>query len=380
MLTQTTPAVSVVMPVRGVAPFIGAALDSIVRQSGVSFEIICIDDGAAPRTLGMMTEWAADNPMMRVIANNGNGISDALNLGISRARGRFVARMDADDIALPGRLSLQVAYLERHPEVVVLGTQALLIDKNRKVIRTLHVPVGSSRVHEALKISCALIHPTVMMNRNLILEVGGYRSGFDGAEDYELWLRLAGHAKLDNLSEPLLLYRRHEDQVTLRRQFHQARMAALALAAHRLRRSAGLDVLAPSSPSRNWRILFSSLGRAAFEDVRILTACSLADNGGTLRASGTRYLRLACQSAARRGSDKLHGRLALACVRHQVQLARSGRRRDATHAVFFDLLFWRQKLLMAYLAQISSLWRSKPQFWALLRRNVGFISERRKGE
>jgi hypothetical protein len=364
MLTQTTPAVSVVMPVRGVAPFIGAALDSIARQSGVSFEIICVDDGAAPCALGVMTEWAAGNPMIRVIANNGSGIADALNLGIARARGRFVARMDADDIALPGRLSIQVAYLEAHPEVGVLGTQALLIDENRKVTRTLRVPVGSSRVHEALQISCALIHPTVMMKRSLILEVGGYRSGFDGAEDYELWLRLAGHAKLDNLSEPLLLYRTHEDQVTLRRQFHQARMAALALAAHRLRRSAGLDALAPSSAARTWRTSFGAIGRAAVEDVRILTACSLADNGGTLRGSGTRYLRLACQSAARRPSDQLHGRLALACVRHQVQLARNGRRRDAVHAIFFDLLFWRQKLLMAYMVQISSMWRSKPRFWA----------------
>jgi hypothetical protein len=108
------------------------------------------------------------------------------------------------------------------------------------------VPVGSERVRAALRISCALIHPTVMMRRRVVLDAGGYRRGFDGAEDYELWLRLQSSTKIDNLAQTLLLYRQHEGQVTLRRQFRQARLVALAMVAERLRRTSGQDVLAAS--------------------------------------------------------------------------------------------------------------------------------------
>jgi hypothetical protein len=303
---------------------------------------------------------AAGNPKLRVVPNSGSGIVDALNKGLALARGRFVARMDADDIALPHRLAIQAAYLDAHQEVGVLGTQALLIDAKSKVLRTLHVPVGSNRVCAALRISCALIHPTVMMRRRVVLDAGGYRRGFDGAEDHELWLRLRPRTKLDNLGQALLLHRRHDDQVTSRRQFHQARLTALAMVADRLRLTSGRDPLAALHNPKDWRALFASLDATAFHDVRSLTACSLADNGGTLRGSGRRYLRQACRAAVDRGSAEAHGRLALACVRHQIQLARTRRWSDAILAFPADLLRWREKLFLAYLLHASSVWRSKP--------------------
>ena len=354
------PAVSVVMPVRGVAQFIRPALESIATQSSVGCEIICIDDGASECTRGEIEKLAAADPRVRLVSNSGSGIVDALNSGLGVARGHLVARMDADDVALPGRLAIQAAYLEQHQEIGVLGTQALLIDAGGKVLRKLRVPVGSERVCAALRISCALIHPTVMMRRRVVLDAGGYRRGFDGAEDYELWLRLQSSTKIDNLAQALLLYRQHEGQVTLRRQFRQARLVALAMVAERLRRASGQDVLAAGYDLKSWRPLFASIDATAFHDVLSLTACSLADNGGTLRASGRRYFRRACQAAAGRGSPEVRRRLALACVRNQVQLARNGRWRDAAHDFPQDLLQWREKLLLAYVLHASSVWRSRP--------------------
>lgn len=353
------PFVSVVMPVRGIAPFIKLALDSIGNQSGIEFEIICIDDGVAESTLEQIKEFSVRSGRLRLVVNHGDGIVDALNTGLSYAKGQFVARMDSDDIALAGRLAAQAAFLGAFPEIGVLGTQATLIDANGAPLRILHVPIGADRVDAALQISCALIHPTVMMRLDVVREAGGYRHGFDGAEDYELWLRLRWRTKLDNLAQPFLLYRRHEGQVTLRRQFHQARLAALAVVGNRLRQSHGVDVTAALDEPKKWRAFLAKISASSVDDVRNLTACSLADNGGTLRASGARYLRLACRIAVVRGSPEVRDRLALACVRHQVHLWRSGRWSEALRAVAFDLVRWRTKMLSAYYQHASTVWRSK---------------------
>jgi len=358
-----SPAVSVLMPVCGAAPFLGSAFDSIARQSGVDFEVICIDDGAAPCARRLLFDLAARDSRLRVVPSPGRGISDALNQGLALARGRFVARMDADDVSLPGRLAMQAAYLDAHPEIGVLGAQALLIDAEGNGLGAAHVPVGTDRVARALQISAALIHPTVMMRRSLVVEVGGYRRLFDGAEDFELWLRLRSRTRLDNLPQPLLLYRQHEDQVTVRRQFRQARLVGLALVSDRLRRTSGLDVLAGLDTPKGWRAAIASASVSGFRDVRCLTASHLADNGGTLRASGARYLRQVCRAALGHASPEICRRLALACVRHQLQLMRSGRWREAVLTVPSDLARWRLKLVAAYWLHASILWRSRRQFW-----------------
>src|ERR1700676_2109193 len=174
--------VSIVMPVRGVAPFITLALESIGSQSDIDLEIICVNDGAAESTLDQIKEFSIKSGRLRLIANQGCGIADALNTGFAFAKGRFVARMDSDDIALAGRFAAQAAFLDANPEIGVLGTQAWLIDAKGTLLRRLHVPVGADRVDAALQISCALIHPTVMMRLDLVREAGGYRRGVDRAE------------------------------------------------------------------------------------------------------------------------------------------------------------------------------------------------------
>lgn len=346
------------MPVHGVAPFIKFALESLERQTGANLEILCVDDGIREPTLQFIKDFSVRHGRVRLIQNQGAGIVDALNTGLTFARGGYVARMDSDDVCLADRFSTQVAFLDAHSEIGVLGTQARLIDSKGGVLRNLHVPVGVDRVHAALQVSCALIHPTVMMRRSVVCEAGGYRRGFDGAEDYELWLRLRGRTKLDNLAQPFLLYRRHDGQVTLRRQFHQARLAAIALAADRLK-SVELDLLTLPGHHKNWRNLFAETSTTAVSDVCSYTACFLADNGGTLRRSGARYLRKVCQSSILLGSSEQQNRLVLACVRHQVLLARSGRLGESLLAFAADLLRWRAKLVCAYFLQASSLWRSR---------------------
>jgi len=259
--------------------------------------------------------------------------------------------MDADDISLPGRLVKQADYLCRHPRIGALGTQAIAIDAEGNWGRRIRVPVDPTAIRSTLETSSPLIHPTVMIRRELLLSAGGYRSMFDGAEDYDLWLRLSRCTQIANLGEALLLYRRHKGQTSRQRTFRQARLSALALIAHR----AQLAHDGPSGPDdfATLRKLTDPTGAA---DFCCLAAPFLVNNGGTLRQSGARYLRYACAHAMRRDSPDIACRMALACVRHQVQLARAGRWRDAFSAARADLLRWRADLLISYFRHAAILW------------------------
>jgi glycosyltransferase involved in cell wall biosynthesis len=199
---EERPAVSVVMPLHGDGEFLQLALDSVRSQSGASTEIICIDDGLTESAKAVIAGCSAGQRKIRLVRNEGRGIVAALNTGLCAARGEFIARMDADDVCLPDRFAVQLAYLRSHPDVVAVATQAILIDANGKQLRRLRTPVGCDRVYASLDVSCALIHPTVMMRKAAARRVGGYRIGFDGAEDHELWLRLRRISKLDNLPSP----------------------------------------------------------------------------------------------------------------------------------------------------------------------------------
>ena len=357
---RPVPDVSVVMPVRDGGRFLAPALESVLGQTGVSFEVICVDDGSADGTWRVLCGYAERHAELRAYRAEGRGISDALNQALGLARGRFVARMDADDLCRPGRLAVQARWLDAHPEVGVLGGQALVIDAAGEGRGRLRVPVGAERVRAALETSSPLIHPTVMMRREPVLAAGGYRRLLDGAEDYDLWLRLAPTVRIDNLAHPLLLYRRHCGQKTVRQPFRQARLAALAVVAHRLRRERGRDPLAEPARIADWRAAFAAVDPAAVDEVRRLTASRLADNGGTLSPRGAAYFRLACRSLPDGGAREVRRRLALACVRHELQTFRSGRWMEAAHALAHDALRWRGGLVRAYFWHASILWRAAP--------------------
>jgi hypothetical protein len=354
-----TPDISVLLPVRDGGSYLCKALDSVLSQTGVNFEVICIDDGSTDGTWGVLCSYQRRHPeVLRIAQASGQGISRALNQAIEQARGRFLARMDADDISRPNRLALQFRHLIEHADIGVLGGQALIIDANGRTRGRQRVPVGTERVHEALATSSPLIHPTVMMRRDAVISVGGYRSLFDGAEDYDLWLRLAPRTRLDNLAVPLLQYRRHERQQSQLRAFQQARLASLTVVAAGLRATHGRDPIADLQDLAGWRAALTGMDPTAVSRVRHLIVSRLADNGGTLRAAGATYLQRTCRAAARSPSD-VRERLALACVRHELQLMRKGRWLEALRALARDIARWRGHLLRAYLSHASILWRAE---------------------
>ena len=201
------PLVTVLMPVRNGRQFLGEAAASILAQTFGDFEFLIIDDDS--------TDGAADDlakltdPRVRLHRNEQNlGITRSLNLGLDLARGTYIARMDADDVAEPHRLAAQVAFLERHPEVGVVGSWRTIIDEHGAIIATGHAPQSDEEIRWKCLLGNPLAHPTVMIRRAVLEQHGlRYDERFPAAEDYELWARLLAHTRGANIGEPLLRYR-----------------------------------------------------------------------------------------------------------------------------------------------------------------------------
>ena len=217
-----TPAVSVVMAVFNGMPWLTETLASLRGQTFTDFEVVLIDDGSTDDTAETLRTAADADVRFRVITQANQGLVASLNRGIAEARGTLIARLDSDDLAMPDRLAMQVDFMRRHPGVAVVGSAIRIIDAEGVAHRRQAYPCAPEEVRSALLCGCALAHPAVMMRREVVQAVGGYRESFRHAEDYDLWLRLAEKHELANLPQELLRYRQHGSSVSFRHRQQQA--------------------------------------------------------------------------------------------------------------------------------------------------------------
>jgi glycosyl transferase family 2 len=210
------PRLSVVLPVRNGERFVRAAVESILGQTFEDFELIVLDDGSADDTPLILAELSAHDRRIRLLRTEPVGLIRTLNAGFDAARGEYVARMDADDIALPERMAAQVSALDSDPRLGLVGAAVRVFrDDDLRALYTVKYPVGDKALRAALAFGSPFAHPVVMIRRSAYARAGGYRPKFLHAEDYDLWLRMSEVSRLANLSEPLLHYRTHSTQVSL---------------------------------------------------------------------------------------------------------------------------------------------------------------------
>lgn len=202
------PKISVLMPVYNCELYIFEAIDSILKQSYPEFELLIIDDYSTDSTLQMCKSF--DDPRIIIIEKAENtGYTNSLNYGLSIAKGEYIARMDGDDISLPTRFAKQIAFLEANPTVSLCGTAFRFLGSD-KIVKH---PLNHEEIKVKLCFSTAFCHPSIMARKEIFTS-NFYDKNFEPAEDYELWSRLAFQSNLANLSEVLLLYRIHENQVS----------------------------------------------------------------------------------------------------------------------------------------------------------------------
>jgi glycosyltransferase involved in cell wall biosynthesis len=202
------PAVTVLMSVHNGAAYLKEAVDSVLGQTFRDFEFLIIDDGSTDATPALLATLA--DPRLRVVRQANAGLAAALNAGLDRARGRYVARMDADDVCLPRRLARQVAFMEARPDVSVLGAWVETFGERDGAVW--RYPAESERIRCLLLFENVLAHPTVVLRRATLERHGlRYDPAYRYGQDYELWQRASGRLVFANLREVLVRLRIREN-------------------------------------------------------------------------------------------------------------------------------------------------------------------------
>ena len=236
------PVVSVVLPVKDAARTLVAALDSVLAQTFRAFEVIAVEDGSSDGSVRLLNEVAARDSRVRIVESDRRGLAAALNLGIARAQGRYIARQDADDLSLPERFARQVARLDGQPDLCAVGTAALTIDDAGHAIGGFPMRHGAAAVRAALRSARATpVHGAMMIRREAITLAGGYREAFVTSQDFDLWLRLSERCDIDNLTETLYHWRLSSTSVFGAQRQTQLMYAGVALAFAAERRRFGDD-------------------------------------------------------------------------------------------------------------------------------------------
>lgn len=240
-----SPCISVVMVTCNVERFLAESIESILGQTYTDFEFIIVDFGSTDKTKTIVASYAAKDGRVRLHEIPSCGLAESRNAGCSLARGQYIAIMDADDISAPDRLMLQIAFMEKHPEVGLLGGVTECIDATGAslAIRSHDFPAEDGEIRLALVVRCPFCQPTVLIRKEAFVLVGGYRPLFSQAEDYDLWLRISEHFRCANLKESVLKYRIHPYQVSMRRRSEQTICFLAAQVAASSRRSGHPDPL-----------------------------------------------------------------------------------------------------------------------------------------
>lgn len=184
------------------------AIESILKQTFGDLELIIIDDGSEETTSAILQEYTKKDARIQLIRNQYNsGIVTSLNRGINAAKGKYIARMDSDDISLDHRFEKQLEFLERHPDYKLVGSNAITIDETGKETGNLTFPQTHTSIYHSILLRNPILHPTWFLRRSLFEEVGGYDENAVRTEDYEFLLRIAPNHKIANLPDKLLYYR-----------------------------------------------------------------------------------------------------------------------------------------------------------------------------
>ena len=248
-----TPQITVVMSVRNGARWLSEAVESVAVQSLPDWELVAIDDGSTDNTPAILQEWGQREPRVRVIRQDALGLVAALNRGLSEARAPLLARIDADDRALPQRFDRQLRHLNAHPEIGLVGSWAQKIDEHGARRGELKPATEPETLARGLMQGNPFVHSSVMFRTDLVRKLDGFRPAFRAAEDYDLWLRMSEISKLANLPETLIEYRWHSENVTNRNAIRQAFSVRLAQRAAQMRRETGKDFADALSAPPDWR-------------------------------------------------------------------------------------------------------------------------------
>jgi len=229
---------SVILPIYNGEAYLKQAIDSVLNQTFKDFELLLLNDGSTDSSEEIIDVYLKKDKRCKKFSWQNQGLIKTLNTGIEKAQGEIIFRMDADDICHPERFEKQFQYLESHPDCVALGSRVLLIDEDGMPIKVFSVPIDHEEIdRENFRGGgAAIVHPSVVMRKDALINTGGYRDKYIHAEDIDLFLRLAEQGTIKNLSDILLEYRQHSLSIGYAKRNEQINSIRTAIKDTRLRR------------------------------------------------------------------------------------------------------------------------------------------------
>ena len=226
--------------------YLSEAIESILNQTFKDFEFLIINDGSTDSSREIILSY--DDYRIKLIENDNNiGLTKSLNKGVDIACGKYIARMDADDISMPERLEKQVDFMENHEDIAVCGSCATIINGNDIEYSSFINPETSSEIKVALFFFNPIAHPTAMIRKDVLNAIGNYDPYFEKTQDYNLWYRIyLEDYDFYNFQEKLLIYRNHKTNITntnLDKQLFYANICLQKLYSHYLGKNVNYEIV-----------------------------------------------------------------------------------------------------------------------------------------
>lgn len=200
--------ISVIMSVYNEQQHVSEAMESILNQTFNDFEFIIINDGSIDKTHEIIKRHAEKDKRIKIISHEKKeGLAKSLNDGIKMAKGKYIARMDGDDISLPERLQKQAEFMERNPQVGAIGSCYQEVDESGNILPRKQNPQSWKDIKRALFFYNPISHPTTMIRKEILRKAGTYDETFPTSQDYELFSKIARFSELRNHDEVLLIRR-----------------------------------------------------------------------------------------------------------------------------------------------------------------------------
>ena len=222
--------ISVIMSIYNGERHLKEAVDSILNQTFKNFEFIIINDGSTDRTGRILKKYRKQDDRIKIINNKKNiGLTKSLNKGIRFSQGKYIARMDADDISLPKRLEKQLNFMEEHPKIGAVGCWYYLIDKNSKIFKKIQPPINFFKIKKAFINSSPIIHPGSMIKKIFLEKINLYDEKFKYSQDRDLWLRIMKYCQLAVIPEFLLKFRYSSESISAKNEIEQKKCCLKAI-------------------------------------------------------------------------------------------------------------------------------------------------------
>ena len=216
--------ISVIMPVRNAEQFVGQAVKSILSQTFSEFEFIIIDDGSTDRTLETINRYR--DPRIRIITSTHKGVSYQSNYAASIAKGKYISKMDADDISYPNRLAEHVLFLENNSSVHLVGNNIAIIDSNNRNIGGMNFPESNSDIIYFMPVRPTVYNGTITLCRSVFEKLGGYDPTLEVGEDHEFFIRYSqANYLFHNIQKVLYQYRVYEREENIHKEILQNKMS-----------------------------------------------------------------------------------------------------------------------------------------------------------